>query len=122
MTEEQFEEKQRSMPLNELIELAEKQIHDLIESGGKSINMCVPPQITDTDMVLCEVVRRLKVSVLKTVYVLEYQGEEYISDDKNDITSELESMLPCSIGEHFKVFTKEITQEEFDNLPEFDGF
>lgn len=60
MTTEQFEEKQAAMSDKELIELAEKQIHKLAKTGGESHKMCVPPIITDTDMLLCELVKRYK--------------------------------------------------------------
>jgi len=58
MTTEQFEIKQRSMSDKELIENVKKQISELAKTGGKSHRMCVPPQVTDTDMLLSELVRR----------------------------------------------------------------
>jgi len=60
MTQESFEAKQAAMTNKELIELVEKQISDLAGSGGRSHRMCVPPMITDTDMLLSEMVRRFK--------------------------------------------------------------
>jgi len=60
MTTEQFEAKQAAMSDKELIDLVEKQISELAKTGGRSHRMCVPPMITDTDMLFCELVRRFK--------------------------------------------------------------
>ncbi len=60
MTTEEFEAKQAAMPDSQLIELAEKEVHKLCKTGGKSLTMCVPPMITDTDMILCELIKRYK--------------------------------------------------------------
>lgn len=60
MTTEQFEEKQAQMSNEELAELARKEVSKLCETGGKSIRMCVPPMVTDTDMLLCELIKRFK--------------------------------------------------------------
>lgn len=60
MTTEQFEEKQSQMSNEELAELARKEVSKLCETGGKSIRMCVPPMVTDTDMLLCELIKRFK--------------------------------------------------------------
>lgn len=57
---ELFEEKQQAMSDNELIELVQKEISKLAKKRGKSHTMCVPPMITDTDMLLSEMVRRFK--------------------------------------------------------------
>ena len=62
MTTEQFEAKQQSMSDNELIENVKKQISELAKTGGRSHQMCVPPQVTDTDMLLSELVRRFEKS------------------------------------------------------------
>lgn len=61
MTTEQFDAKQEEMPDSELIALVEKQISELAKTGGRSFTMCVPPMVTDTDMLFCELVRRLKI-------------------------------------------------------------
>lgn len=60
MTAEEFEHKQKEMPTGELIELCEKEVSNLCKSGGKSIKMTVPPSVNDTDMLLCEALKRLK--------------------------------------------------------------
>ena len=60
MTLSEFQLTQLMMPDSELIELAEKQISKLAETGGRSHKMCVPPEITDTDMILSELLRRYK--------------------------------------------------------------
>lgn len=57
---EQFEAKQQSMPDNKLIDLCEKEVRELCKTRGESITMCVPPMVTDTDMVLYELIRRYK--------------------------------------------------------------
>jgi phosphoheptose isomerase len=60
MTEEKFEQKQAEMSNEELIRLANKEVIELCKTGGKSIRMCVPPSINDTDMLLSEVIRRFE--------------------------------------------------------------
>lgn len=60
MTTEEFEEKQAQMSNEELAELARKEVSKLCETGCKSIRMCVPPMVTDTDMLLCELIKRFK--------------------------------------------------------------
>lgn len=58
MTESQLRKKQEAMSNEELMELAEKQISELARTGGRSHKMTVPPEITDTDMLFSELVRR----------------------------------------------------------------
>lgn len=60
MTTEQFKQKQSQMSNEELISLAKEEISKLCKTGGKSIIMSVPPSVKDTDMILCEVIRRLE--------------------------------------------------------------
>jgi hypothetical protein len=55
-----FAEKQQELPDSELIELADKEISKLAKTGGRSHTMCVPPKVTDTDMLLSELLRRFK--------------------------------------------------------------
>lgn len=57
---EKFELKQKEMPGKELAELCRKEVSKLCETGGKSLTMCVPPMVTDTDMLLCELIRRFE--------------------------------------------------------------
>lgn len=57
---EKFEEKQTAMPDAELALLVEKEIQQLCKTRGRSIKMCVPPMISDTDMLLCEMLKRFK--------------------------------------------------------------
>lgn len=59
--EEIFRNKQKDMSDSELSELARKEISKLCETGGRSLIMSVPPMITDTDMLLCEVLRRFNI-------------------------------------------------------------
>ena len=58
--EEQFRLKQQEMPDKELAELARNEVSQLCKTGGKSIKMCVPPMVTDSDMLLCEVIQRFE--------------------------------------------------------------
>lgn len=60
MTVEQLKEKQAQMSDVDLILNVERQITELARTGGRSLTMCVPPEITDTDMILSELVRRFK--------------------------------------------------------------
>lgn len=60
MTEKQFKQQQESMTDQDLISEVERQIFELAKTGGRSHTMSVPPRIKDTDMVLCELVRRYK--------------------------------------------------------------
>jgi len=60
MTTEQFAEKQAAISNEELMELVDKQIINLASTGGKSHTMTVPPQVTDTDMIFCELLNRFK--------------------------------------------------------------
>ena len=58
--DEQFRLKQQEMSDKKLAELARNEVSKLCKTGGKSLTMCVPPMITDTDMILCEVIRRFE--------------------------------------------------------------
>lgn len=59
--DEQFAAKQAAMSDAELAELCEKEVHNLAGSYGKSHHMSVPPMVTDTDMLYCELIRRFKI-------------------------------------------------------------
>ena len=48
----------------ELAEMAHKEISNLAKTGGKSFKMCVPPEITDSDMLLSELVTRFEKNIL----------------------------------------------------------
>ena len=58
--DELFRMKQEAMSDKELAELVEQEIFKLCKTGGKSLTMCVPPNIKDTDMLICEMIRRFK--------------------------------------------------------------
>jgi hypothetical protein len=60
MKVEEFEKRMAKMSDKELIELAYKQVSELAKTGGRSLRMCVPPMVTDTDMILCEVIKRFE--------------------------------------------------------------
>lgn len=63
MTTEQFKEKQAEMSNTELIIRAKQQVSNMAQTGGRSHTMCVPPEITDTDMLLCELIKRFEASI-----------------------------------------------------------
>jgi len=65
ITIEKLQQMQAEMPDEVLIKKAEHQISELAKTGGRSHIMCVPPEITDTDMILSELVRRYKLCVGK---------------------------------------------------------
>lgn len=57
------------------------------------------------------------------VYVLEKNSVKAIYPDYGSLKDHLEMELEnFKIGEEFKVYTKAMTEEEFEQLPEFDGF
>ena len=58
--DELFRKKQEDMPDAELAELARKEVSKLCSTGGRSLTMTVPPRVEDTDMLLCELIRRFK--------------------------------------------------------------
>lgn len=60
MTQEQFERKQAEVPNEILIETIETKLSKLCASGGKSLSMSVPPQVSDIDMAIYELIRRYK--------------------------------------------------------------
>ena len=57
---DKFQQKQAKMSDNELIKLAEKEVSELARTYGQSHKMCIPPMVTDTDMLLSELIRRFK--------------------------------------------------------------
>jgi len=65
MQTEEFEKRQSEMSNEELIERAEKEVSELARTYGKSHRMCIPPMITDTDMILSELIRRFKYEINK---------------------------------------------------------
>ena len=66
MTKEQLSAKQASMSNADLIEKVETKITNLCRTGGKSFRMSVPPKVDDADMLLSEMVRRFKGTILST--------------------------------------------------------
>ena len=56
----EFEEKQSKMSDKELISRAEVEINELCRTGCKTFLMSVPPKITDSDMIISELIRRFK--------------------------------------------------------------
>ncbi len=60
MTVEEFELKQSKMSDSELINLCQKEVGELASTYGKSHRMTIPPMVTDTDMLLSELIKRFK--------------------------------------------------------------
>lgn len=60
MTAEEFELKQSKMNDSELIDLCQKEVGELASTYGKSHRMTIPPMVTDTDMLLSELIKRFK--------------------------------------------------------------
>jgi hypothetical protein len=60
MKTEEFQKRQAEMSNEELIERAEKEVSELARTYGKSLRMCIPPMITDTDIILSELIRRFR--------------------------------------------------------------
>jgi plasmid maintenance system antidote protein VapI len=59
MTEtEELKKRQAEMSNEELIERANKEVSELARTYGRSHRMTIPPMITDTDIILDEVIRR----------------------------------------------------------------
>ena len=65
MTIEKFYQPQAEISNKELIKLSKEQVSKLCKTGGKSMRMSVPPNVKDTDMLLCEVLRRLELFTTK---------------------------------------------------------
>lgn len=63
---EAFEQRRQAMSDAALIGFASDYISELAKTGGRSHRMCIPPEITDTDMILSEVVRRFKKTTERT--------------------------------------------------------
>lgn len=57
---ELFEQKQAEMTDKELHALVSEELSKLCKTGGRSITMCVPPMVTDTDMLIGELLNRFK--------------------------------------------------------------
>lgn len=58
-----FEAKRAKMSDEELIKLAYDQVHKLAETYGQSHTMSIPPRVTDTDMILSEIIKRYEKAV-----------------------------------------------------------
>lgn len=85
MTHEEFQEKVKSIPDQELAEMAQKALSKLCSTGGQSFTMTVPPRIDDTDIILSEVVKRFEVLAFITaqhitvagIFSAEFKNEKY---------------------------------------------
>ena len=58
--QEDFEKALADIPNNELIDMVSKEVSKLAKTYGKSFTMGVPPRVTDTDMIITELVSRYK--------------------------------------------------------------
>jgi predicted ATP-grasp superfamily ATP-dependent carboligase len=66
MTYEEFQEKVKAIPDQELVEMAQKVLSKLCSTGGQSFTMTVPPKVDDTDIILSEVIKRFEVLAFLT--------------------------------------------------------
>jgi len=57
---ELFKQKQAEMTDKELHDLVRTELSKLCKTGGKSLTMRVPPTVTDTDMLISELLNRFK--------------------------------------------------------------
>ena len=57
---EKFEQKQAGMTDKELHDLVRTELSKLCKTSGKSLTMRVPPMVTDTDMLISELLNRFK--------------------------------------------------------------
>ena len=60
MTTEQFNEKQKNVIDSDLIKELKIELSKLCKTYGKSFKMSIPPQINDTDMLICEIIERFE--------------------------------------------------------------
>ena len=60
-----FSDKQAAMSNEDLINLTSEGLHKLCITGGRSLTMCVPPMVTDFDMLVSELLNRFKASQFK---------------------------------------------------------
>ena len=67
MTQKQFESKQAEVSDTKLIETIETKLSKLCQTGGRSLSMSVPPQVSDIDMAISELIRRYKQLTLTDV-------------------------------------------------------
>ena len=65
MTHEEFQNRLHDIPDRKLIEEATLQLDKMCKNGAKSFIMTVPPQLTDTDMVFSELIRRFELLIIK---------------------------------------------------------
>ena len=60
-SENLFREKQQAMSNKELANLVCEETTKMCRTGGKSFTMQIPVNVRDTDMLICELVRRFRV-------------------------------------------------------------
>jgi len=70
MNTEEFEKNRKGMSDEELIRLVREEIHQLTKPFGRKPNLNIPPRITDTDLILREIIDRYE-NLMDKVKVLE---------------------------------------------------
>lgn len=63
MTHEEFQESLKNVSNEVLIDQCDKAVSEMCKNGMKAFTMCVPPRLTDTDIILSELIRRFKNTV-----------------------------------------------------------
>jgi hypothetical protein len=73
---------QKKMPNDELLRLCRIEEKKLRETNGRSLRMCVPPNIYDTDMLLNELFRRFEEldGIQKAIAEIEAKFDEALKD------------------------------------------
>lgn len=56
----EFKKQLEAIPDYKLLEMAREELSKLTQSGGKSFTMSVPPQVSDTDILFNELIRRFE--------------------------------------------------------------
>jgi hypothetical protein len=60
ISNEIFRQKQEAMSNQELYDTVDSELSKMCRTGGRSFTMTVPVSIYDTDMLICELLRRFK--------------------------------------------------------------
>lgn len=80
MKTEQFAQQQAEMSNKELIDLCHKQVSELARTGGRSHRMTVPPMVTDTDMLFCELLKRFESLTSKSLPVTNEEIDQFANE------------------------------------------
>lgn len=60
MTHEEFQQRLAAIPDVELADAADAALSGLCKTGANSFTMTVPPRLTDTDIILSEIIKRFR--------------------------------------------------------------